>query len=641
MMREEESKSREEGVRERLKSRTRPPRVEGRGSPAPRIQPASQVTASTSITVERLMPLKPKIRLSTSQLKAAKPDFKGLGEMTVIEGIKAATLKAIVRTPKEGGVKAELLRPKTPSIEIHVPKTSEPGGVGVRVRPPLEERLKVPIKTPEQLESAAIRIPIARPPSSIAKPASPVVPEPIEKKLIIDGAREFSKTIIEESPEVREEEVFVPPLFEELRRTTLIGRPVCIVLPKRAYDSFVKSVAIICREIYRIVKGGKPEPRWISEGLKDEIERYLKAEGMVFVVDDSECKLLPNFRKILSAAEFLEKVNKSMILDRVREFFSQGFGFIIFHISERWASQFANMLEKEVPNANIIKVPSPSWQPKVKAVLATVCWGFIEEEGQTFDEIFGRCEEKFFRELKEASEDVMLTHWIKEDESAGYEHEGMKVIVVECLAKELGAVSKDDVVRMLKERIIETEHEISGGGRADIYLDAPSVQRFVEIETFYGREDPIKRLDKDTLSKYIGRGIGRVDVVLLTGIQALLYAGRLIELANVYSKEHGLKVNFYLPNIRERRLVPLREVFRMLKDAIGPLKPVEELTEDDVKRLWSEFSQALREYRMDPHEYEGLFKVMLDKSKSYKDNLSYMLEEIKLLKDYRKEVKLD
>jgi hypothetical protein len=583
------------------------------------------------------MPLKPRIRLSTSQVEAAKPAFKGLGEMTVVEGIKAATLKAIVQTPKEGGVKAELLRPKTPRIELHVPKTSELGGVGVHVRPPLEERLKVPIKTPGQLESAAIRIPMARPPSSVAKPASPVVPEPIEKKLIIDGAREFSKTIIEESPEVREEEVFVPPLFEELSRTTTIGRPVCIVLPKRAYDSFVKSVAIICREIYRIVKGGKPEPRWISEGLKDEIERYLKAEGMVFVVDDSKCKLLPDFGKIHSVTD-LEKVDMKMISDRVNELFSQGFGFIIFHVNERWASQFANMLEERVPGANIIKVPSPFWQPKVKAVLASVCWGFIEEEGQTFDEIFGRCEEKFFRELKEASEDVMLTHWVEEDKNAAYEHEGMKVIVVECLAKELGAVSKDDVVRMLKERIIKTEHEISGGGRADIYLDAPSVQRFVEIETFYGREDPIKRLDKDTLSKYIGRGIGRVDVVLLTGVQALLYAGGLIKLANIYSREHGLKVNFYLPNIRERRLVPLREAFRMLKDAIGPLKPVKELTEDDVKRLWNEFSQELREYRMDPDKYERFFKLMLDKSKSYKDNLSYMLEEITLLKDYRKEV---
>jgi hypothetical protein len=408
-----------------------------------------------------------------------------------------------------------------------------------------------------------------------------------------------------------------------------MGRPICIVLSKKVNDSFAHSVALVCREIYRIVKGGKPEPRWISEGLKDEIERHLRAEGMIFVVDDSKCEFLPDFGKIRSGMELLEKVDMDVVLDRLREFFSQEFGFIIFHVNERWVSQFAKILEEKIgAYADIIYVSPSNWQSQVKVVVARVCWGFMECEGQTFDEIFGRCEKEFFEELGKASEDVKLTHLIEEDENAGNEHESMKIMVVECLAKELGATNKDVVIRILKKKVIRTEHKLSDGGRVDVYLNTPSIQKFVEIETFYGRGDPVKRLDKDTLSKYKERSVGRVDIVLLTGVQALLYARRLIELANIYRKEYGLRVNFYLSNVRERKLVPLRDVFHMVKDAIGPSKPVEELTADDVGSLWSEFSQALRECGVDPEKCKRLFNLMLDRSKPYQDNLSRMLEEV-------------
>jgi hypothetical protein len=84
----------------------------------------------------------------------------------------------------------------------------------------------------------------------------------------------------------------------------------------------------------------------------------------------------------------------------------------------------------------------------------------------------------------------------------------------------------------------------------DVYM--PSEQRYVEVETFYGTGDLIiDKLDRETLSKCKGR-TSRVDVVPLTGVQALLYARRLIELAEVYPKEHDLVVNFYLSDVEAR-----------------------------------------------------------------------------------------
>ena len=455
---------------------------------------------------------------------------------------------------------------------------------------------------------------------------------PLKREIEDTSAQIMAK----ESSRTYEEEIFIPPLLEGLSSTIAkpISRPVCVVLPKREGDSFVHSVAIICREIYRIVKGGKPIPRWISKKLKEEIERYLKAEDMIFIVDDSNCEFLPNFSEIRSCRELLEKVDLDVVFDRLREFFSQDFGFIIFHVNERWAGQFANLLKEKVGAfADIVEIQAPDWQPQAKAILAKVCWGFVEKEGETFDEMFGYCEKEFFNELSKAKEDVELTHYVEWDESASPEHESMKVVVVRCLARELGAKDKHEVVEMLEGGEVKTEYEVDGG-RADIYV--PSQQRFVEVETFYGTGDPITKLDKETLRKYLPKYEGttcRVDVVLLTGIQALLYARRLVELAEVYRKRHGLKVDFYLSDIRKRKLVPLKRVFRMLREAAAPSRPVM-LTEDDVEKLRAEFSKALRERGMDPEaeEYKRLFKIMVVRSRSYQENLRWMREEIESLK---------
>jgi hypothetical protein len=643
---EEKGVRREEEVKRKLKSKPRLPQLEIQRAPAPRIQPAPQVrTGMAASTAEGQTPLKWRMQLKPVAVKAARlapQGLKGVVGAIGVRSVEPTTPKAIVQAIKGIAMKAEL-KPKIPMVQpLEVSRSS--AAHRLVIRQPREE-LKASLKPlrPTTLKPEPMRAPTLKPPEVALKPASPALPRPIEEGLIAEGVKGLAKTAREGPSRPPEEEVFVPPLFEEMSSVAKpAGRPVCIVLPKRENDSFVHSIAIVCREIYRIVeKEGRPRPRWISRGLKEEIERDLRAEGMTFVVDDSNREFFPDLGKIQSCKEFLEKVDMGMVLDRLREHFSQGLGFVIFHVNERWAGRFANLLKEEVGAfANIIEVRAPDWHPQAKAAIAGACWGFVEEGGRTFDEMFGRCEKRFFKELERAGEDVEFAHYIRGDEGAGYEHEGMKAIVVECLARELGAKSRDEAIQMLKEGKIETEYDLSNGGRADIYV--PSEQRYVEVETFYGTGDPIiDKLDRETLSKYRGR-TSRVDVVLLTGVQALLYARRLVKLAGVYRREHGLEVNFYLPHVKERRLVPLKEAFHILRDAIGPSKPIGELATDDVDRLWSEFSRALRERGMDPEEerYKRLFKFMIDRSKSYQDNLSDMLEEVELLRGAERRLKL-
>jgi hypothetical protein len=329
------------------------------------------------------------------------------------------------------------------------------------------------------------------------------------------------------------------------------GRPVVLVVPSVRGDSLVGAVAIACREIYRVVKGGKPEPRWISvASMKEEIERYLSAGDRIFVIDDREGKLL-------SAKE-----SQGALRDRLKELFSQDFGFVIFHVKEEVADSVYGILEGLHLGAKVVKVEPPrDWSLEDKRRFVEACWGFVKVEGQSFDRMFREAEEKFFEELNNVGKDDAIALRVKLDENASREHEYLKVFVVKCLAKELGCRSRSEIVEALRSGLVETEYEF-GGGRADIYM--PSQQRFVEIETFYGTEDPVKKkLHGMTLSKYINRA-NRVDIVILNGLLAVLYAHRLLSLAEVYREDHRIAVNFYVPNFRERKLVPLKEILHLV-----------------------------------------------------------------------------
>jgi flavodoxin len=555
-----------------------------------RLREAQPVPEAATRAVETLGEHRTPLRV-LQKPPLAKPQLTPRKLREMLRSLEPSRLGLIQIEGRAGAV----LKPKP--LRVQTPGTLKPGEPHASVREQLRER---PVLSPKPLKCIIPEViasrPVVRPPSLALKPLQPrtLRPGPPEveegeasasfergagseratEEVATKAEERVGEALLKTEEELVEIKGLTLPQFvcalSEVAESS--GRPVVVIVPRVEGDSFVSAVAITCREIYRVVKGGKPEPRWISvSSMKEEIEQYLSAGDRIFVIDDPEGRMF-NASRVQTAESREARINLKMLVDRLRELFSQDLGFVIFHVSEQIADGVYETLRGLHLGARIIKVEPPlGWSLEDRKRFIEACWGFVDVRGQSFDGMFREAEEKFYDLLEKAGKNITVAHWVKQDESAGEEHECMKVFTAECLARELGCKSIDEIVEALKSGFVITEHGFSGG-RADIYV--PSQQRFVEVETFYGTGDPIiKKLDKATLSRYIDQAkrgaVKRVDVVLLNGLLAILYARRLTELARFYREHYGIAVDFYVPSFREKRLVPLREVLSLLRGLPG------------------------------------------------------------------------
>jgi len=360
-------------------------------------------------------------------------------------------------------------------------------------------------------------------------------------------------------------------------------RPICIILPKVVNDSYIYTVALICRELYRIREEGLPISRMIAtvtEGSKEEIENLLKGESRIFIIDDSQSKLLPLDGGIRTASDSFNRVNKAKLFERLGELFSQGYGFIIFHLDSRWSGDFAKLLKREVGyKIHLVELESQPLPFEVKKELSSICWGFVRiKSWSKFDEFFGWAEKTYYEKLDSVLNDVELRHYITFDKSEGKEHKALKMMAIEALAKEIGAKSRKDIIKMLEEGKIRSEYEFEFG-RADVFTEHRGKQIFVEIETFYGTENPIEKLDCErsdgtvgTLRKYLKyvEELNRKNIkiiVVILGLHMLLFMEGLLKLRKIYREKYDINVdfNFYTIDVENKRFISLEEILKLLK----------------------------------------------------------------------------
>lgn len=101
------------------------------------------------------------------------------------------------------------------------------------------------------------------------------------------------------------------------------GKPIVICLEEPEENSFIGALRTICMRIYREKRGGHPESFNTSDidELKKEI-RWMKAEGKIFSAELSE----DEWRELTKGDE-----NVRRMFNRIKQLFSQHFGFIIFN----------------------------------------------------------------------------------------------------------------------------------------------------------------------------------------------------------------------------------------------------------------------------------------------------------------------
>lgn len=370
-------------------------------------------------------------------------------------------------------------------------------------------------------------------------------------------------------------------------------RPIVLLLPKFEDDNYSATLQIICREIFHEIVGGLPEARRLSKEEKDKFDD-LYAEGRIEFIDESATKYFESdLNKFKSAREWPNYLDWNKIRNRLNEMYSQGFGFVIFHVPENLIGDFEKKIKEvsEDLKPQIIKVMPKivgnyvfkNFSPNIrlgveidskkakyiKRKISSAIWGFVTpkgderwESGETFDNFFGACERAFHEKLRKIGEsDIRINEGSKEKripvdilvnsaESESRQHYYMKVFVVKYLIEKLG-YNKDEVKT-------EEEAKIDEKTIPDVRVRDVAI----EIETLYGTGRPLGKI-ADTIKKYKNKNIELWLIV--KNLDAIMYYRDLKKRAKAAKEELGVDVKFFTLNIERLELVPLEALKQFIE----------------------------------------------------------------------------
>jgi len=342
--------------------------------------------------------------------------------------------------------------------------------------------------------------------------------------------------------------------------SVLIDRP-CVILaekPEERRYEYIEFLKSLLRELYRIRIRGLPSPRHITRRGLDRESLHIKAGKHIYVIDVDE------------VLEFLEKEGgKEEILDyiedRLRELFSQGYGFLIFYGREVKLREIRGLLTRVVMPLKPIEIRPVEHDAIFNIV--SLMWGSVKHEWPepipelTLNLHTARCECEFYDALYKIANSFTAALLVK----PGPEPEEGLAEVGESLTH---YAVKAFVVRyfMEKEKVpadnIETEYKL-GNVIVDVLVDHPTRGRIiVEVETLYGTGLPLTKLVETIESR---ADLAKELWIVIPNPQAMLFLNHIIALRE-YCKRHDLPVEFYTLDIGEGELKPITELKRIADD---------------------------------------------------------------------------
>lgn len=365
-------------------------------------------------------------------------------------------------------------------------------------------------------------------------------------------------------------------------RNLMKDRPVVILLHDTQDDSYGTALQIICRELYHQLKGDLPTPKIHSE--KRSVERELKGGRMVQLVDESNKEF---FKGTLSRVHGVDDVNWDWVGERLRELYSQKFGFIIFQIPTELVTDFRRKLEERVGTQKPqIHELNPKFSGgklldlekerainliEVKRNLSNLLWGNPQKEEELkdkreFDKFFSSCEEKFWEKLIEyknrpiGSKEKRLPHLLvnrspkPEDDPEKNEsdlHFLLKIFVTKFLIE----TEKYTFESVDTEKDTPIAHDTGN----KVIPDIQAGKKVYEIETLYSSGEPLSRI-METVKKYKKNNLSPEINIVLTNLDAFLWFRELKKTQKDIKEEWKMDVKFRMPSLGKKKLMSIDKI---------------------------------------------------------------------------------
>jgi len=361
-----------------------------------------------------------------------------------------------------------------------------------------------------------------------------------------------------EAPLEELEEVYSEPL---LRLGVVISeRPVVIVARPTGFG-YIEFLKRVLREIYRVRSGGLPEPKHVStpEDLRLLLPVDVGAGKRLFVLDLSQSRAQGS-----KAEDLLDEKSRDLerLRDRLRELFSQEFGFFVIYgdvkgIWERALTEAARGYASVVPSP--VEVSMRPGRLPLYVLLANAMWGRISDPVldykrlgfRDFDEFVVWLEDQYWRRLGEVSFEVLYKTKPSAGERESELHYLAKAFVVRHLAEKAGLDCVDTekgVGAAVFDVAVDNEKAVTCGGLQELV---------VEVETLYGTGTVVHKLVET-----VKRAGKRRMWIVVPNPQAVIYLPLLLRTRRELRKEHD--VEFYTLDVTSRGLVRLTDVASML-----------------------------------------------------------------------------
>jgi len=364
-----------------------------------------------------------------------------------------------------------------------------------------------------------------------------------------------SRVATESQGKVPEIELLTEDMFSEAfgSGVSFISEGPIIILARKPEEEkfgYIEFLKRLLRELYRIRAGGLPTAYHVM--LPEDTGRLqsLRAGNSIFVIDWGAGK---------KPEEELKKQHLQVITEKVRELFSQSFGFLVFYGDNEflnWVKENVFGLVTHVSNSNSIRVSlvqewvelSLNSSESLRGLIHNF-WGFYgkqEVANIEFDYLAPYLESKYrefvesyTRTIRIKGKAISSTLYIEGNPGESLTHYALKAFVFEQLVEDYGVNPED----------IETEYP-EGDIRIDVYVTTKNLA--IEIETFYGETLPLLKLRKDVESRLATKS---ELWIVLPPSSYLLFKNEVHAFIKWTSTKYRDRVKVFTVDVENRRLI--------------------------------------------------------------------------------------